>query len=172
MCSPKVNRFYLSEEFPDGEYVDISIRREDCKTSGHIPTKYALEITPSLDIPTSTFEGGTKIIYLQATFNDKSKEIKIDNIEANGLRRNQAFSLTVYSRLLELTPDCNSIYLYNIINQKVENIIKSAATNPDWELPKESILISGLYNCGFQKVVGVKEGCYLGARAINLKRLK
>ncbi|GEM_PF-5168563 len=154
------SRYQLSKNVsPDG-YVDISVRREDSTDWRHRSTTYTLEIvlcsTSTLD-PT-IFSRGPTAISLEANFDERTREISIGNIEGRALERGQAFARKTYSQLLAVTPECEAVVLYNIMDSKAEATVDRARSTPGWIIPSEGALLRALYECGFQQVVGIERG--------------
>lgn len=154
------SRYAFASSVAPDEHVDIAVIRRDSDDWRYPLTSYAfsLLIDPSSLVDPSIFNRGPTAISLEATFDPRSLEICIANIEGRALERGQSFARKTYSHLLELTPECTSLVLYNITNSRATAVVDKARTSPDWVIPPDGALLRSLYECGFQRVVGIERG--------------
>lgn len=155
-----VHRYQLSKALSLEAYVEVAVRREDAVCWRDESTRYTLEISlcqPS-NIDPSIFSQGPTALALEASFDARAREVLVANIEARSLERGQDFARRTFSQLLALTPECEALVLYNILNRKAEAVVDLARSTPDWVVPAEGALLRALYGCGFQQVVGIKRG--------------
>lgn len=122
------SRYALASTVAPGESVDITVIRHDSSDwrQSNIWFSLSVGLDPSSSVDAGIFHRGSTAISLQATFNPRTLEINIANIEGRSLERGQSFARRIYTDLLELTPECTSIVLYNITNSKAEAAVDQA----------------------------------------------
>lgn len=162
-------QYALARTIVPDEYVSIAVIGRQHEQARSISFSLDIVLSCSSAINSEVFSSGSTATLLDATYLSDLHEIRISNIEGRALERGQSFALHTYKQLLELVPECTSIVLYNIIDSKAETIVDRARSTPDWVIPPEGVLLRSLYECGFQKVVGIQFGgpAYRSVRASN-----
>lgn len=161
--------YALEDTVAPGENVEITVGRDDSASSQlpSIPFRFFRVLSPTSVVDPDIFDGGEKSIWLDATFDTKSLEIRIDNIEGRSIKRGQSFALKTFKQLIELAPECKSILLYNITNHNTAAALEKVRVSE--EVIPHGVLLRSLSECGFQRMVRIELGgpAYLCVRAFK-----
>jgi hypothetical protein len=155
----KINRYRLSDQQAPNEYVDVCVvKRKQQPRSDFAVYELELSLSPTCLVERGLFSRGDTAIWLEAAFYPSTRELRIKNVEARSIARGQAFAENTYAQLLELTPGCDCVVLYNIINRDLMAHAQEAKVVPGWIVAPKGPLLRGVPKLGFTHLVGYEQG--------------